>query len=331
MERLGDVALILSQLDLHDIETVVWEPYHREGAGRPPRNPIGIFKALVVKRLRQIPSDRELYRRLWDDEALRDICDIEEREKPYHPSQLTRFRRRVGPDRLEEIVKDLVEELAEGGVIDGETVAMDATFIEAYSKRDLHDDRRGYSDPDARVGRDDRSYSLGYRAHIAADADSDLTVAFIVAPANENEKSHAPDLLDKTVEATKGRVRTVVADPQYSSRRFREKAAGCGVEAVIPYPRNQRRGEEVLRVDRRFRAHGPEGEVRVYGRARSSVERVNSRLDDLVCLNRHRVRGLRNVTVHVALCVIAMLLVAVAALRLGVPEKARCIASFGWR
>ena len=49
-----------------------------------------------------------------------------------------------------------------------------------------------------------------------------------------------------------------------------------------------------------------------------------------VCLDRHRVRGLRNVTIHVALCIIAMLLVAVAALRLGVPGKARSIATFGW-
>jgi len=228
-------------------------------------------------------------------------------------------------------VKDLVEELVEGGVIEGETVAMDATFIEAYSKRDPHDDRRRYSDPDARVGRDERSYDLGYRAHIAADACSDLPVAYIAAPANENEKKHAPDLLDKTVEATNGRVRTVVADPQYSSGRFRGKVTSCGVEAVIPYPRNQRRGEDVLRVDTRFRAHGPEPEVSVYGRVRSSIERVNSRLEDLVCLNGHRLRGLRNVTVHTALCVITMLLVAVAALRLGMPERARCIASFGWR
>ena len=113
------------------------------------------------------------------------------------------------------------------------------------------------------MGRDGRSYDLGYRAHISDDADSDLPVAFIVAPANENEKKHAPDLLDKTVEATKGRVRRLVADPQYSSRRFRGKAASCGVEAVIPYPRNQRRGEDVLRVYKRFRAHGPEGEVRI--------------------------------------------------------------------
>jgi hypothetical protein len=28
------------------------------------------------------------------------VCGIEEREKPYHPFQLTRFRSRVGPERL---------------------------------------------------------------------------------------------------------------------------------------------------------------------------------------------------------------------------------------
>ena len=82
MERLRDIIFILSALDLHDIENTVWEPYHRGGAGRPPRNPLGIFKALVVKRLRQIPSDRELYRRLWDDLALGEICAIEDRERP---------------------------------------------------------------------------------------------------------------------------------------------------------------------------------------------------------------------------------------------------------
>jgi len=49
-----------------------------------------------------------------------------------------------------------------------------------------------------------------------------------------------------------------------------------------------------------------------------------------VCLDRHLVRGMRNIMVHVALYIIAILLVAVAALRLGVPEKARSIATFGW-
>jgi transposase len=330
MERHEDAVFALSKLNLDDIEKTIHETYHQEGPGRPPRSPLGIFKALMTKRLRQIPSDRELYRRLWNDPLLRMICDIEEREKPYHPSQLTRFRTRIGPERLERIIAGLVEELIEGGIIRGETVAMDATFIKAYSKRDSRDNRRGASDPDAMVGRDGRTYGLGYKAHIAADVDSDLPVAFTAAPANENEKKHAPGLLDKTVEVTEGRVEKLVADSQYSSWRFRGKVADCGVVAVIPYPSNQRRGEDVLRVDKFFRIYGSEEERRLYGLGRSSIERVNSRLEEQVCLDRHRVRGLRNVAVHVALCIIAMLLVAVAALRLGVPEKARSIATFGW-
>jgi transposase len=330
MERHEDAVFALFKLNLDDIEKTIQEAYHQEGPGKPPRNPLGIFKALLTKRLRQIPSDREPYRRLWNDPTLRMICDIEEREKPYHPSQLTRFRIRVGPERLETVIAGLVEELIEGGIIQGETVAMDATFIKAYSKRDSHDNRRGASDPDALVGRDGRTYGLGYKAHIAGDVISDMPLAFIAASANENEKRHAPGLLDKTVEATGGRMETLVTDSQYSSRRFRGKVAGCGVVAVIPYPSNQRKGEDVLRVDRYFRVYGSEEERRLYGLGRSSIERVNSRLEGQVCLDRHRVRGLRNVAVHVALCIIAMLLVAVAALRLGVPEKARSIATFGW-
>jgi len=58
-DRLKDVLACLD-----DLEEVVREPYRHEGAGRSPRNPLGILKALVVKRFGNIPSDRELYRRL---------------------------------------------------------------------------------------------------------------------------------------------------------------------------------------------------------------------------------------------------------------------------
>jgi len=125
----------------------VWEPYHKDGPGRPPRNPLGIFKALIVKRL-------------WSSPKLREICDIEDYEKPYHPSQLCRFRKRIGPERLEGIMDSIVEKLREAGVIKGEVIACDAMFIKAYSKRDPHDDSRGYSDPEAGVGRAGKHMNL---------------------------------------------------------------------------------------------------------------------------------------------------------------------------
>ncbi|MGD0646043.1 MAG: transposase [Candidatus Bathyarchaeia archaeon] len=205
------------------------EAYHQEGAGRPPRKPIGIFKALIVKRVKQIPSDRELYRRLWTETDLREVCDIEAEQKPYHPSQMTRFRNRVGIERLERIMNSLVDELQKGGLIIGKTIVMDATFVKAYSKRDPHEDGRGGSDPQARVGRNGKTYGLGYKLHIAIDAKSELPLAVIVAAANDNEKKHMPALLEKALKVTESRMKVLVADSQYSCRNLREQASVLGL------------------------------------------------------------------------------------------------------
>ena len=98
----------------------------------------------------------------------------------------------------------------------------DATFIKAYSKRDPKDDSRGYSDPDARVGRIEKGYRLGYKLHLAVDANSDLPLAVIAASANEDEEKHAPKLIEKAIHATDRKVRVLVADSQYSSGKLRK-------------------------------------------------------------------------------------------------------------
>jgi len=45
MEKHEDVTSILSKLNLDKIEETIKQPYHQTGAGRPPRKPLGIFKA----------------------------------------------------------------------------------------------------------------------------------------------------------------------------------------------------------------------------------------------------------------------------------------------
>jgi hypothetical protein len=43
----------------------------------------------------------------------------------------------------------------------------------------------------------------------------------IAASANENEKKHAPKLIEKAIHATDRKVRVLVADSQYSSRKLK--------------------------------------------------------------------------------------------------------------
>ena len=116
-----------------------------------------------------------------------------------------------------------------------------------------------------------------------------LPLATLLAPANDNEKKHAPSLVEKA-RAVLGRVgggvRSLVADSQYSSRAVRELV----VDSVIPYTANQR-GEGVLRVDRRFRTHGPAELVAEYHK-RPLVESVFSWLKDQYGLRVNNVRRL---------------------------------------
>jgi transposase len=146
-----------------------------------------------------------------------------------------------------------------------------------------------------------------------------LPLATLLAPANDNEKKHAPSLVERArvVLGEAGvKLRSLVADSQYSSGKVRDLVE----EAVIPYTSNQR-GGDVLRVDRRFRTHGPT-EDRVKYHKRPLVESVFSFLKDQYGLRVNNVRGLLNVSVYVLLSVLCGVLNREAAENVGRPEKA---------
>ncbi len=146
------------------------------------------------------------------------------------------------------------------------------------------------------------------------DTGSEMPLTVIVEPANTNEKKIAAPLLRKAVKQhKKKRWRNLVADTQYSSQLFRDETQRHGVEPVIPYPKNQMKQGKVLRVDRRFHSHGPARLKQLYKR-RSAVERLTSRLKSHFWLRQLRTRGLRNAFIHTLLCVLAMLITALASI-----------------
>jgi len=175
---------------------------------------------------------------------LRRICDIEENEPPYGIAVLSRFRKRVGPEKLMRIVDHVIETLVEKRRIKGETVAMDSTFIKACSRRNL-DNRTGYSDPESRVGRAVKTRDLGYRLHLTVDCRSEMPIAMTVAPANENEKKHSLKLFEKA--SCHVKPERLVADPQYSSEAARRgpqaRNGACHSVPEKPAERRQRHSQ----------------------------------------------------------------------------------------
>jgi len=268
--------------------------------------------------MKAIRSLRELARILDIDRRLRRLCLIEKDERGYTRSVLSRFTHRVGAETLRLIIEEKVVKLLRKARVAEVDAVLDAAFIKAWSIRDPESNKVGFSDPDARVGRNGRSYGLGYKLHASVEPERILPLASVLAPANENEKRHAPSLVARTrlvLGRAGARLRCLVADSQYSSRRVRGL---CG-ESVIPYASNQR--GDGLRVDRWFRVHGSAELVAEY-RKRPAVEALFAYLRTQFGLNVNRVRGLLDVSVYSLLSVLCVVLNREAAESLGRPDKA---------
>jgi hypothetical protein len=270
-------------------------------------------------RMKGIRSLRELTRILDIDRRIRKLCLIRDKERGYTRSVISRFTRRVGAERLQLIIEEKVVLLLRRARVEEVDAILDPSFIKAWSIRHPDNGRIAFSDPDAKVGRNSRGYDLGYKIHLSVDPKRILPLAVLVAPANDNEKKHAPSLVERTriVLGRAGvRLRRLIGDSQFSSVRVRSLVG----DSVIPYTSNQR-GDGVLRVDRRFRTHGPDGLVREYHK-RPMVESAFSFLKAQYGLTVNRVRGLANVSVYALLSVLCHVLNREAAENMGRPEKA---------
>ena len=316
------IKQVLNSVNTKHIRSLLRSLYHRKGRGRKPYNPLSMLKAQLLKHLLRIPSDRRLALRLKDDTRAARTCGFK-KNTPSH-SLFTHFRRRLRERGYHLVFENLLLGLLNSGAVNGEVVAVDSTHVHAYSQR-APDNRTGRSDPEARVGRGRRGFILGYRVHTACCAESEMPLAFTVAPCNENDKVYFKPLLEK-VHSLGVRFKTVLADAQYSSSKVRAAAEEFGAEPVIPVRRDSR-VKEALRVGKDFVVHGARKLVELF-KGRWSVERLFSRAKEWLMLDDLKFRGLEQASIHVCLSFTAMLAVALAAVNDGKPGLMRSIKHF---
>ena len=196
--------------------------------------------------------------------------------------------------------------MVENGTSDGDAI-FDASFIKAWSTRDPLDSQISYSDNEARVGRAGRTFGLGYKLHLSIDSETMLPLACTFASANENEKKHSLNILEKSkliLKQSVTKLRSVIADSQYSDSKLR----GAAGKAVIPYPSNQKRGvKDALRVDKKFRTYGPDDEKKEYHK-RPHIEAFYSFLKTQYSLSVNKVRGLGNIACYALFSLLCLVL-----------------------
>jgi len=87
---------LFRNVDLSFAGNVLHGCFHASGPGRPPRNPLGVFRAFIIMRMKGVRSLREMTRLLNADPRLRKLCLIKTGEAGYPRSVLSRFIRKVG-------------------------------------------------------------------------------------------------------------------------------------------------------------------------------------------------------------------------------------------
>jgi len=333
-KEVGSPRLLFENLDLKPVHSILWKGRHREGAWKPVAyDPVWDLRALMLRQLLQIPYVKDLVKRLRRDPCLRGLFGYGDRAPcEAHFSQM---KRRIGADGFRMVEVYLRREalhirqsqpLAAVGLI--QAAAVDGTDLPAWSSRDPHDTRKGLGDPEARVGRSDKGWYLGYQSLFLVDIEG-FPLGHVEAPANVNEKKLLEPLLDKVL-GENLEIELVAADSQQESPTVFQSFEEKKIKHVIPYRRLKGRENppDVLTIKDRIDVEGPEYLRCIYKRLRAMSESLNGRVKTRLAYSRFTWQGLDNASIHVAIIFCIMYAAVIAAHRDGRPEFRYSIAHF---
>jgi hypothetical protein len=283
-----------------------------------------MLRALIYQRLKQVSSWRKLALTIEADSVLMAQLGL---QRPPTYSSFSRFTKRVGNDTFTEIFEELVRRLRYLIPDLGDVVAIDATLVKGYSKPSPKGLPK--TDPDADWGYSGEKqgkpmYTYGYKVQVISDCMRDIPVSFHVEPAN---KSESPLLLPhlNAMLASGIKPEVLVADAGYDSRKNTISLIREGIRPIIALNPRGKKGTKRFRRDYLLPIARHSDEWERYYATRSAAERVFSRLKGELGFTDLKLRSRPRVTVHFALCLTTMLLVAYVSFATGHPESYRSI------
>ena len=127
-ERLNRI-LDKAGFDTH-VETLCAR-FYAETMGRPSLAPGGYFRLLLIGYFEGLDSERAIAWRAADSFALRRFLDMGLEEVAADHSTISRTRRLIDLETHREVFTWILKQLAEAGLVNGKTIGIDATTLEA--------------------------------------------------------------------------------------------------------------------------------------------------------------------------------------------------------
>lgn len=256
-----------------------------DGAGRPPYDPLLMFKALLLQQWYAL-SDAELEEALNDRVSFRRFLGLGlEDDAPDHTT-LCRFRNRLGEAGLaERLFAEFDKQMEERGLMLKKGTMLDATLVEAATARPPRGSTPDEAiDSDARFARREgrSAATYGYKAHVGVDSTTRLIRAATLTPANVNETDVAEALI-RFDEAA------VYADKAYAKQARRTMLRVAGIKDRIMH-KSWGGGPRLTSWQRRHN--------RLIASLRAEVETVFAVLKRRMGYTRARYLGLAKNTAH---------------------------------
>ena len=161
------------------------------------------FRALMLRQLLQIPYIRDLVKRLKRNLYLRRVCSHGENAPT--EAHFSQMRRRIGSESFCIIEAYLLCEVPR---LIGTKLLSAVNFVQAacvygtdleVCSRSPDDSRRGFGNPDARLGQGKNGFYLGYRSPFLTDIEG-FPLGHVMALANVNEPRMVDPLIDRLLD-----------------------------------------------------------------------------------------------------------------------------------
>ena len=241
-----------------------------EHQGRPGIDPEAAVRLMLAGLFQGIVHDRKLMREAQVNLAMRWFAGYRLHAALPHHSSLTRIRQRWGPKRFRRIFQKTVSSCVAAGLVDGETVHIDATLIRAdvsweslierHVEQVLEDNvtedagggarrkrgrprtkppkRKKFSptDPEATLTTSCKQHRMepSFKQHTAVDDKAGVVVDVDVTTGEANEGQQLPEQIDRIEANTGTSVRTATADGSYGHGSNFAMLEERGTAAVIP-------------------------------------------------------------------------------------------------
>jgi transposase len=260
------LKLVDKVLDLSWLRDEVKDLYCCDN-GRPGIDPEAAIRLMLAGFFQGIVHDRKLMREAQVNIAIRWFAGYRLDEKLPDHSSLTKIRQRWGSERFKKIFQKTVQSCIDAGLVNGETVHIDATLIRAdvsweslttehaeavIEQNDNDTDKpkrpgrprtrsqkpkkRSKTDPDATLTTSCNTFRMEpcYKQHAAVDDSCGVILDVEVTTGEQSEGSQLPEQIDRVESNTGKKIKALSADSAYAHGKNFELLEDKGIDAIIP-------------------------------------------------------------------------------------------------